>query len=146
MEQFDSLNLEVEASRCMYSAKKMIYLLAGGKVFAKYRAATVFFAAITKYSEFLISISSANLLWQIRIARLSCTWTMPVQVSRARSSRPTYFDESHQLFPGTSRADRSRNKRDLDHGCPFYESALMKDFCFEEFETWKLSPWLPFLL
>lgn len=101
MEQFDSLNLEVEASRCMYSAKKMIYLLAGGKVFAKYRAATVFFAAITKYSEFLISISSANLLWQIRIARLSCTWTMPVQVSRARSSRPTYFDEPHQLFPGT---------------------------------------------
>lgn len=94
MEQFDSLNLEMEASLYVFR-KKMIYLLAGGKVFAKYRA------AITKYSEFLISISSANLLWQIRIARLSCTWTMPVQVSRARSSRPTYFDEPHQLFPGT---------------------------------------------
>lgn len=61
MEQFDSLNLEMEASLYVFR-KKMIYLLAGGKVFAKYRAATVFFAAITKYSEFLISISSANLL------------------------------------------------------------------------------------
>lgn len=48
----DSLNLEAETSR--YSAKKkkkMIHLFAGGKVFAKYRAARSSLAAITKYSE-----------------------------------------------------------------------------------------------
>lgn len=46
----DSLNLEVEALYVLRK-KKMIHLLAGDKIFAKYRAAWSSLAAITKYSE-----------------------------------------------------------------------------------------------
>lgn len=46
----DSLNLEIKALYVLRK-KKMIHLLAGDKIFAKYRAAWSSLAAITKYSE-----------------------------------------------------------------------------------------------
>lgn len=141
----DSLYLEVEALYVLRK-KKMIHLLAGDKIFAKYR---VFSRRYYQIQRTFDSLSRyRRLIYSDKYGSLVCR-ALGLCQSKFRALVPLDLLTSTNRINyslGRSRADRSRNKRDLEHGCLFYESALMKDFCFEEFETGKLSPWLPFLL
>lgn len=138
----DSLNLEVEALYVLRK-KKMIHLLAWRQDFCQISSCMVFSRRYYQIQRTFDSLSRyRRLIYSDKYGSLVCR-ALGLYQSKFRALVPLDLLTSTNRINyslGRSRADRSRNKRDLEHGCLFYESALMKDFCFEEFETGKLSP------
>lgn len=145
----DSLNLEAETSRYSAKKKKNDPFIRWRQGFCQISSCTVFSRRYYQIQRAFDSLSRYRwLIYSDKYGSLVCR-ALGLCQSKFRALVPLDLLTSTNRINyslGRSRADRSRNKRDLEHGCLFYESALMKDFCFEEFETWKLSPWLPFLL